>query len=156
MALNLSRMGDPRFRFSRLFKPPKALRNVISQVARGAIGAIPGFGTAINIAKGMFPGPDVPLELIHPGAAAGFTPQLDSPPPLATFAGGGGAHRRPVTWGIGGRDPIHAAHRHRRQNVTNVHALRRSMRRVQGFAKLASRVMTFTKTHRMKKRGRRR
>lgn len=34
--------------------------------------------------------------------------------------------------------------RHRRMNVTNVRALRRSIRRAQGFAKLAKRVLHFT------------
>src|SRR6267142_4826366 len=37
-----------------------------------------------------------------------------------------------------------AQRRHRRMNVTNVRALRRSIRRAQGFAKLAKRVLRFT------------
>jgi len=37
----------------------------------------------------------------------------------------------------------------------NVKALRRSMRRVQSFAKLAKSTITFTRTVRMKKRGKR-
>jgi hypothetical protein len=44
--------------------------------------------------------------------------------------------------------------RYKRMNVGNVKALRRSMRRVQGFAKLAKSTMTFTQHHRMKKRKR--
>jgi hypothetical protein len=70
--------------------------------------------------------------------------------------------------GIGGLLPEHeeaiaagvhpaalGLHRRRRSmHVTNVKALRRSMRRVQGFAKLARKVMTFTSTHRMKRRRR--
>ena len=43
---------------------------------------------------------------------------------------------------------------YRRMNVGNVRALRRSMRRVQGFAKLAKRVITFTHHVKMKKRRR--
>jgi hypothetical protein len=43
-----------------------------------------------------------------------------------------------------------------RMNVANVHALRRAMRRVGGFANLAKSTMTFAKTHHMKKRGRKR
>jgi hypothetical protein len=39
--------------------------------------------------------------------------------------------------------------------VTNTRALRRSMRRVQGFAKIARRTMTFTHTHKLKKHRRR-
>lgn len=41
--------------------------------------------------------------------------------------------------------------RNRRMNVANPRALRRSMRRVQGFEKLAKRTITFTKRVRMKK-----
>jgi len=43
---------------------------------------------------------------------------------------------------------------YRRMNVGNVRALRRSMRRVQGFAKLAKRVITFTHHVKMKKHRR--
>jgi hypothetical protein len=39
--------------------------------------------------------------------------------------------------------------------VANTRALRRSMRRVQGFARLASRTMSFTKRHHLKKHKRR-
>ena len=40
--------------------------------------------------------------------------------------------------------------------VTNTRALRRSMRRVQGFARIAQRTMTFTKRHHLKKHRARR
>jgi|SRR6266853_279555 len=43
--------------------------------------------------------------------------------------------------------------KHRRMNYCNVRALRRSMRRVTGFAHIAKSVMHFTKTHRLKKKG---
>jgi len=43
--------------------------------------------------------------------------------------------------------------RNRRMNVANPRALRRSMRRVQGFEKLARRTITFTRRVKMKKRG---
>ena len=42
--------------------------------------------------------------------------------------------------------------RNRRMNVANPRALRRSMRRVQGFEKLARRTITFTRRTKMKKR----
>lgn len=45
--------------------------------------------------------------------------------------------------------------RYHRMNVGNVRALRRSMRRVLGFAHLARKVMTFTAHHKMKKHHRR-
>jgi len=43
---------------------------------------------------------------------------------------------------------------YRRMNVGNVRALRRSMRRVQGFAKMAKKVISFTTHVKMKKRRR--
>ena len=42
--------------------------------------------------------------------------------------------------------------RNRRMNIANPRALRRSMRRVQGFEKLARRTITFTRRVKMKKR----
>ncbi len=45
--------------------------------------------------------------------------------------------------------------RYRRMNVLNPRALRRSMRRVQGFARFARKTMAFTKTHRLKRHRRR-
>jgi len=42
----------------------------------------------------------------------------------------------------------------RRTQVTNTKALRKSMRRVEGFAKVAKRTISFTKRTRMKKRSR--
>lgn len=44
------------------------------------------------------------------------------------------------------------AKKRRRMNVTNPKALRRSMRRVEGFARIAKRTISFTKRVRMKKR----
>lgn len=44
--------------------------------------------------------------------------------------------------------------RRRRMNVTNPKALRRSMRRVEGFARIAKRTISFTKRVKMKKRRR--
>lgn len=44
---------------------------------------------------------------------------------------------------------------HRRMHVTNVRALRRAMRRVQGFAKLARKTIGFTHRVHMKKHRRR-
>jgi hypothetical protein len=52
------------------------------------------------------------------------------------FGGGGGGHRHHM-------------------NVGNVKALRRSMRRVEGFAKLAHKTMSFVTHHKLKTRGKR-
>jgi len=43
--------------------------------------------------------------------------------------------------------------RNRRMNIANPRALRRAMRRVQGFEKLAKRTITFTRRTRLKKKG---
>ena len=43
--------------------------------------------------------------------------------------------------------------RNRRMNIANPRALRRAMRRVQGFEKLAKRTITFTRRTKIKKRG---
>jgi len=51
---------------------------------------------------------------------------------------------------------IGRAKKRRHMNVCNQRALRRSMRRVHGFAKVARRTISFTSRVRMKKRGRRR
>jgi hypothetical protein len=48
-----------------------------------------------------------------------------------------------------------AGGRRRSMQVTNVHALRRACRRVEGFAKLAKRTIQFTQTVRMKSRRKR-
>jgi hypothetical protein len=53
------------------------------------------------------------------------------------------------------RAMIPGARRGPRMNVCNVRALRRSMRRVTGFAREANKVMSFTKRHHIKKRKRR-
>lgn len=60
-----------------------------------------------------------------------------------------GAAGEAMFGGRGGR-------RYRRQNVGNIKALRRAMRRVEGFAHLAHQTISFTKATRMKKRGRKR
>jgi len=68
----------------------------------------------------------------------------------AAFGLGGAAVGRMLGGGAA------AGGRRRRMHVTNVRALSRAMRRVEGFAKLARRTISFTKTVRMKKsRGRR-
>ena len=54
--------------------------------------------------------------------------------------------------GFGGDDRP----RRRRVNVVNVRALRRAMSREQGFTKLAKQTISFTKSTKMKTKGRRR
>jgi hypothetical protein len=56
----------------------------------------------------------------------------------------------------GGMRAPRGARGYRRMNPGNVKALRRSMRRVESFAKLAKQTISFTHQTRMKKRGRKR
>ena len=78
-------------------------------------------------------------------------------PPMGTARGGRGG---PVAASATGCCPVgfHLAKdgsgrcvRNRRMNVANPRALRRSMRRVQGFEKLAKRTISFTRRVKMKK-----
>lgn len=74
----------------------------------------------------------------------------------------GTGYNVPRSWGTGpggARSPWYSAYprrRYRRMNPLNVRALRRGMRRVKGFAKIAHSVMSFTKTHKLKHHRRRR
>jgi len=68
---------------------------------------------------------------------------------VAPYVGGAGAC--PSGYHLA-KDGSQRCVRNRRMNVANPRALRRSMRRVQGFEKLARRTITFTRRTRMKKR----
>jgi hypothetical protein len=68
---------------------------------------------------------------------------------VAPYVGGAGAC--PTGYHLA-KDGSGKCVRNRRMNVANPRALRRSMRRVQGFEKLARRTITFTRRTRMKKR----
>ncbi len=72
-------------------------------------------------------------QVVLPGLGQGGLPTLQ---PVSTLLAGGKLGTR------------------RRMNVLNPHALRRSMRRVQGFAKFARKTITFTRKVKMKKRRR--
>ena len=78
------------------------------------------------------------------------------PPFTATGAGvlpGGGRGGQMIPSGYHfAKDGSGRLVRNRRMNVANPRALRRSMRRVQGFEKLARRTITFTRRTKMKKR----
>jgi len=68
----------------------------------------------------------------------------------------GGALGAGALLGAGGEAMMGGGRRkYRRMNVGNTKALKRSMRRVQGFAKLARSTMTFTTHHKLKKPRRR-
>lgn len=81
-----------------------------------------------------------------PGSAG--EPSLPGAGPSVLPIGGGGTAAERRAMGFPSRSG-------RRMNVANVKALRRSIRRVQGFKNLATQCFTLTKAVRMKKRGKR-
>jgi hypothetical protein len=138
----------------------------VSERSRFALAGDPGFGTTAlkligKLGKNLLGHRSQDLAMMHtPRQALGF-PTLPSvtargrlvPRGSVTASGrllppGPGGYLLPS----GGR-----LRHHKRMRVTNVKALRRAMRRVQGFAKLAAHTIRFTKRVHMRKarRGRR-
>lgn len=156
--------GDPGF-FGSLGKIVKGAGKVVGTVGKigGKIGKlVPGIGTAISA-----------IELGHEAGkalAGGPLRNIGLPRGVRVMpAGGNTGVVGPSMPGIGAiqttgvsyRDVISGGsstaprRRYRRMNVTNFRALKRSMRRVKGFAKMAREAITFTKQVRMKSPKRR-
>ena len=152
--------GDPGF-LSSLWKGVK-------RVGGALLGAAFPVPAAIYGAITRKPSPPAPPQFpSFPGVGLG---------PQARYAAGGGL-ALPLAYQRGGAMPTQAQFsaagqpgcppsgyhlakdgsgrfvRNRRMNVANPRALRRSMRRVQGFEKLAKRTIQFTRRTRMKKRA---
>lgn len=144
--------GDPGWLSSvwKVIKPMAA--RVVGGLVGGPVGAALA-GAALGVAGGKAMGPPGPALAPPPGTVGG----------AVSFPGG-------TTVSVAGVLPSHAAlgahapagfHldkatrsrwvRNRRMNVSNPRALRRSMRRVQGFEKLAKRTISFTRRVKMKK-----
>ena len=161
--------GDPGFLSSLWRGVKKFALPVIGGMLGGPVGA------AIGGAAGRKPSPPMQFPMV-PQAGGGFpiVGQVTMPGG-ASFSGGvmvpGRGRLPPFTatgpgvlpgGGRGGsmvpsgyhfaKDGSGRLVRNRRMNVANPRALRRSMRRVQGFEKLARRTITFTRRTRMKKR----
>jgi len=151
--------GDPGF-LSSLWKGVKA----VGKVALGAAFPIP---TAIYKATRGKPRP--PAQAFMPGGMPSSFPGIGAMPGTLAAAAG----RAPMAFsgvGLGAQAVAPDATgccptgfhldkrtgtkcvRNRRMNVANPRALRRSMRRVQGFEKLARRTIVFTRRTRLKKR----
>jgi hypothetical protein len=114
-------------------------------------GLIKGIGRVIGSVTGLSrPGIGMQLPKMLPaiGRTVGKFPGGKKGALIAGGALGAGA----LAGGMAGM--MHGGKHYRRTNVGNVKALRRAMRRVQGFAKLANSTMTFTRHHRIKKRKR--
>jgi len=161
--------GDPGF-LSSLWK---GIKKVAVPIIGGLIGGP--IGAVVAGAAGRTPAVQVP-RAGFPGVGMGF--QLPAPPgwtfPPGMNGGAGAKGPSMPGWkppgtqgqvyppGQGGPCPAAGYHwakdgsgrmvRNRRMNVANPRALRRSMRRVQGFEKLARRTISFTRRVKMKKR----
>jgi len=161
--------GDPGF-LSSLWKGIKRVAlPIIGGMIAGPVGA--GIGTAVSGGGKPMPPPQFPVA---PGTIGGAISFPGGMTVSSAYTGGGrggkfGGGTRLATFqagqaaaaAVGGVCPsgFHPAKdgsgkcvRNRRMNVANPRALRRSMRRVQGFEKLARRTITFTRRTRMKKR----
>ncbi len=159
--------GDPGF-LSSLWKGiKKVAAPIIGGMIAGPAGAavlggVFGGGRTPPIYRGVAPQPRQNVQLRMGPIAARST---DYWPPVPRFAGAPMA--RPRVTGmedLGGagtgccprgfhlaKDGSGKCVRNRRMNVANPRALRRSMRRVQGFEKLARRTISFTRRVKMKK-----
>lgn len=158
--------GDPGF-LSSLWKGIKSVAlPVLGGLIAGPLGAAA--GTAVGAPKPRAPAFQIPGtvagQISFPGGmavSAGYQPTMIPgrgrlPPFTATGPGvipGGGRGGAVVPSGYHfAKDGSGKLVRNRRMNVANPRALRRSMRRVQGFEKLARRTITFTRRTKMKKR----
>jgi len=161
--------GDPGWLSSVWKGIKKVALPIIGGMLGGPVGA--SLGTAVSASKPSFPG--IKVTNYQPGAfagqvgfpggtsiSAGFMPMQPGqgrlPPFTATGAGVLPAGGRtglgvPSGWHFA-KDGSGRLVRNRRMNVANPRALRRSMRRVQGFEKLARRTISFTRRVKMKKR----
>ena len=141
--------GDPGWLSSAFKFVKKIARPIIGGVIGGPVGAIIA-GGAGAIATRQPAGPPAAPPPGSIGGAVSF--------PGGTTVSVAGVARLPG--GVAGACPsgYHMAKdgsgrwvRNRRMNVANPRALRKAMRRVQGFEKLAKRTITFTRRVKMKK-----
>jgi len=140
--------GDPGF-FS-------AIGGFFKKAAGAILPSIPGVGTVYSGVRGLLGGGGggmVRQTVLQPRTLAGV---LKAPSRLtrlgaatgilgAGVLGYAGRGRfKGIKYARPGTPLVGEGRRRRRMNVTNVHALRRSIRRAQGFSKLAKRVLRFT------------
>lgn len=160
--------GDPGF-LSSLWKGIKKIAPIVlGTVIGGPVGgviagvgggnggvspkqlSVPGtFGGGISFPGGTSVGLGFQPGGITPGQ--GRLPPFTATGPGVLPAGGRGGYAVPSGYHFA-KDGSGRLVRNRRMNVANPKALRRSMRRVQGFEKLARRTITFTRRVKMKKR----
>ena len=120
---------------------PKPARQALS--VPGQFGGAVTFPGGTSVGLGYQPGAMVPGQ--------GRLPPYTASGPGVLPQGGRGGGLVPSGYHYA-KDGSGRLVRNRRMNVANPRALRRSMRRVQGFEKLARRTITFTRRTRIKKR----
>jgi hypothetical protein len=130
-------------------------------LAKKAVGFIPGVGPIASSALSMIPSGGSKLQKISTAARAMTKtagaiivkhPVL-SGAAAAGVVGAGASMASRRMGGVSGRAAMGGMRRHRRMRVTNPKALRRALRRAQGFEKLARRVLHVTSAKRVKVHG---
>jgi len=116
----------------------------IPMTVPGTVGGAISFPGGVNISGAFQPG----TQVMRPGV--GRLPPFTAAGP-GVLPGGGRGQIMPSGYHYA-KDGSGRIVRNRRMNVANPRALRRSMRRVQGFEKLAKRTIQFTRRVKMKKR----
>ncbi len=156
--------GDPGF-LSSLWKGIKKVAKFIP----GPIGMLAGAAGAVGAIGKMQPPPGQfpQRQGSMPGMGYGAVDALGRPwmttgmgrsltkgaPPNVPYGPGAAAGVACPTGYHLAKDGSGRMVRNRRMNIANPRALRRAMRRVQGFEKLAKRTITFTRRTKMKKRA---
>jgi hypothetical protein len=114
-------------------------------LAKKAVGFIPGVGPIASAALSTIPSGGSKLaRAVKSSPLAMKAGRAIIKHPVLSAAGAAGAigmMGAGVGAAVGRRGMVHAGRRHRRMNVCNPRALRRSIRRTQGFAKLAMRTI---------------
>jgi len=132
----------------------KVAKPIVGAVVGGPLGYAIAGGAAVAGSKALVPvGPPAPPTGFFPGGAAAVGTAVGAAIPAAIGAYAGQAGVCPAGYHPA-KDGSGRCVRNRRMNVANPRALRRGMRRVQGFEKLARKTISFTKRVRMKKRRR--
>ena len=161
--------GDPGFLSSLWRGVKKIALPIIGGMIAGPMGAavgtaVGGSGRTPPIRPMAFGGPQVVGQVTMPGGASfsggvqlptkyKYPRAIQGQPPPVAAAGPGGPGAGMIPSGYHyAKDGSGRLVRNRRMNVANPRALRRSMRRVQGFEKLARRTIVFTRRVKMKKR----
>jgi len=142
--------GDPGF-LSGLWKiAKKVVRPVLGGLIGGPIGAVIAGAAGGAVARGTPPAlPSPPAGTI--GGAISFPGGTTVSGAVVPYGAGGVAGACPSGYHMA-KDGSGRWVRNRRMNVANPRALRKAMRRVQGFEKMAKRTIQFTRRVKLKTR----